>query len=463
MRRLLIVLLAAVALVACGRPGPGNFEKYTANENGIRQLRDYVQDDSNPMADRVGAFMALIEAGWALQTRTFLDGCKDREELAVRLTDNLVNRLPGLVGDRKKLAPVRDAAFIGLNRIPEAERVGYRERLAAWAFEGLKPESSAEEVKNVVEPRILVNQIADLGLKGVDGAVLMIRHGFHVDKLANYVVGLKDPESSLKLLESMKVLHAIPDIVVKFTHVDAIGKIRSPEAVNHLLDLASDEDQDPDIRAAAFNSATDLLEDTGDLKGDRAGVVQRLRRLLARRNADDRWSAARYLILLEGFAVMGEVMDALKDDDVYPRAFEDPMKTMVDFCRQVVFKRGGTVAAWDVVKGLIKSRNRVHQTLGIICVKASGEPDRASLLKKLTRSRKALDGVLGEQTTVGRLAKNAGEGLAMTAEMDAALKAGKLTAKDAKRKRFLVLVNLLDTGDEYRQAVQGRFERESRQ
>ncbi|MBL6974200.1 MAG: hypothetical protein ISR64_00575 [Deltaproteobacteria bacterium] len=463
MRRLLIMLFAAAALVACGRPGPGNFEKYTANENGIRQLHDYVQDGSNSMEERVGAFMALIEAGWALQTRTFLDGCKDRDELAVRLTDNLVGRLPALVGDRKKLAPVRDAAFIGLNRIPSDQRGGFQKRLAAWAFDGLKPDSTPEKVKDVVEPRILVNQISDLGMEGVDGAVLMIRHGFHVDKLANYVVGLKDPESSLKLLEAMKVLHAIPDVVVQFTHVVVIGKIRSPDAVNHLLDLASNEDQDPDVRAAAFNAATDLLEDSGDLKGDRAGVVLRLRRLLARKNADDRWSASRYLVQLEGFDVMGEVMDALKDDDVYPRAFEDPMKTMVDFCRQVVFKKGGTVAAWDVVNRLLKSSNRVHQTLGIICVKSSGEPSRSKLLKRLTRSRKALAGVLGEETTVGRLARNGQEGLAMMGEVDAARKAGKLTAKDAKRKLFIILVDLLDTGEDYRQAVQGRFERESKQ
>jgi len=458
--RLLVAFWMAVFLCACGSPGPGNFEKFTANENGVRQLKAYVQDESNSMDARLEAMNSLIQAGWAMQTRAILDGCRDRDELAVKLTDSLISRLPGLLGEPKKLAPVRDAAFIGLNRISDDKRLAFQQRLAAWAFEGLGPGSSAEQIKKVVEPRILVSQITDLGKPGVDGAVLMIRNGFAVDKLANYVVGLKDAEADHKLMEAFKALHAIPDIVVKFTHIDVIGKIHSPEAVDHLLDLSLDENQDPDIRAAAFNAAAATLEKPEALKGDRSGVIKRLRLLLARPNPDDRWSAARYLIAIEGFSVVPEVMKALKDDGIYPRAYEDPIKTMVDFCRQVIFGKGASDAAWKVVKGFLKSPNKVHRALGIVCVKASGDPSRANLVARLTRSRKGLEDVLGEKITVGRLARNAREGLAMMGEVKAAQKAGSMTAAQARKKQFLILVNLLDTGDDYRKAVEQRFSKE---
>lgn len=463
MRRLLMVLWALAAVTACGRPGPGNFEKFTANENGVRQLKGYVQDPSHSVEDRLEAMTVLIQAGWAMQTRSVLEGCRDRDEMAVRLTDVLVDRLPGLTGDPKKLAPVRDAAFIGLSRIPPGQRGDFQKRLAQWAFEGLSADSTAEKVKEVVEPRILVNQAVDLGIHGVAGATIMIRHGFAVDKLARYVVGLKDKEADQKLLQAFKMLHDVEDIVVKFTHIDVLGKIRSAGAVIHLLDLASDENQDPDTRAAAFNAATELLEKTEDITGDRSGVLERLRRLLGKNDADDRWSAARYLVLMEGRGVMPEVMKALKDDGVYPRAYEDPIKTMVDFCRQVVFAEGVTDAAWRVVETLLRSSgNRVHQTLGTICVKASRDPSRSRLVAHLKRSRKALKSVLGEEITLGRLARNTVEGLEMMGELEAARKAGTLAGSDAKRKGFLILVNLLDTGEDYRKAVELRFEKERR-
>jgi len=461
MQRTLIVFFVAVSVLACGRPGPANFDKFTANENGVRQLRDFIVDGSNPMDHRVEALVTLIEAGWTMRTRSILDGCRDGDEVSAGLAGELVGRLPGLSGEPRRLAPVRDAVFISLSRIPPDRRDAILKRVAAWAFQDLEPDSTAERVKEVVEPRILINQVTELGRYGIDGALAMIRHGFGVDKLAGYVAGQDDPELDARLLEAFKALHAVEDIVINFTHIDAIGKIESYGAVNHLLALADDKAQDPDTRAVAFNAAMELLDSPDGLSGKRGGILMRLRKLLGNSNADDRWSSARFLIGMEGLDVMPEVLGALKDDGVYPRAFEDPIKTMVDFCRDVVFGKVEDAAAWNTVDSMLRSRNKVHRTLGVICVKTSGDHSRSTILKRLVRSRSSLEDVLGEQITLGRLAVNAREGLAMMKEVDDAMKAGDVPGAEAEKRKFVILVDMLDVGNEYRLAVEQRLSRDT--
>ncbi len=457
-KRLFAILSVATLLVACGgKPGPGNFEKFTANENGLRLLERYVQDTSNPDEARVEACVTLVQAGWAFQLRKIVDGCPDREDLAKKVADALIGRLPGLSGSPEVLAATRDGAFIALAIIPETERGPFQKRLAEWVFAGLGPQSSAEEVRKTVESRALVAQIADLGPHGADGAILMVRHGFAVEKLSQYLLSLKDRQVEAKLLSAFKALHSIPDIAIPYGHIEAIGKIRSLDAVEYLLDLAQDDRQDPDIRATAFNQAAEAMDHPENLTGSRDSILARLRRMLARNDPDDRWAAARYLVRLQGPFALHEALAALKDDGIYPRAIEDPRKTLVDFCKGVILGDRPVDEAFSAIRGLLTSRNRVHQALGVVCVKAAADPSRADLLKPLLRSRVSLEPVLGEKVTLGTLAQNAVDGLALMAEVQAAQASGALSADEAKRKAFFVLVNLLDTGDALRKAVEERF------
>ncbi len=467
----------AFVLAACGgRPGPGNFEKFTANENGVRLLERYIQDTSNPDEARVEAVVTLVQGGWALRLRKALDGCPDREDLAARTADALIRRLPDLAGTPEVLAATRDGAFIALSLVPGAERGPLQKRLADWVFAGLGPESSADEVKKAVESRVLVAQIADLGPHGADGATWMIRHGFAVAKLSQYLLSLKDPAVEARMLAAFKALHATPDIVIPYEHVEAIGKIRSADAVEYLLDLAQDDRQEPDMRSLAFNQAAEALDRPEGLRGAREPILARLRKMVARNDPDDRWAAARYLVSLQGRAALDEVLAALKDDGVYPRALEDPRKTLVDFCKGVILRerpphtgepeedeRTRPVEdALHTVKRLLASNNRVHQALGVVCVKATEDAAHADMLKPLQKSRVSLEPVIGEKVTLGTLAQNAVDGLALMAEVQAAEASGVLSAEDAKRKRFFALVNLLDTGDALRKAVEERFAEASR-
>ncbi len=463
-------------LAACGGgPGPGNFEKFTANENGLRLLERYIQDTSNSDENRVEAIVTLVQAGWALNLRKVLDRCPNREDLAAKTADALIRRLPDLVGQPEVLAATRDGAFIALSLLPATERAPFQKRLADWVFAGLGPESSADDIKKAVESRALITQIADLGLSGADGAIWMVRHGFAVERLSQYLLSLKDAEVEAKLLAAFKALHATPDIAIPYYHVEAIGKIRSMEAVEYLLDLAQDDRQEPDVRSLAFNQAAEALDHPENLTGPREPILARLGQMLARKDPDDRWAAARYLVHLEGFAALDGVLAALKDDGIYPRAIEDPRKTLVDFCKGVILRHGSSPAspgeegrrepsedALRVVRRLLASPNRVHQALGVVCVKATEDPSYADLLKPLQKSRVSLEPVIGEKATLGTLAQNAADGLALMAEIHAAQASRALSAEDAKRKRFFALVNLLDTGDALRKAVEDRFAEASR-
>lgn len=461
--RIIAAFVVSGVLSACGgRPGPGNFEKFTANENGVRLLERYIQDTSNPDAARVEAVVTLVQGGWALHLRKVLDGCPDREDMARKVADALIARLPDLAGKPEVLAATRDGAFMALSLIPEAERGPFQKRLAEWVFGGVGPDSPAEDLKRAVESRVLVAQIADLGPHGADGATWMIRHGFAVEKLAQYLLALKDAEVEAKMLQAFKALHATPDIAIPYHHVEAIGKIRSNDAVEYLLDLAQDDRQEPDIRSLAFNQAAEALDHPEGLRGARDTILARLERMLQRNDPDDRWAAARYLVSLRGMAALDEVLLALKDDGVYPRALEDPRKTLVDFCKGVILRDRPVAEALGTIHRLLASRNRVHLALGVVCLKAAGDAAHADLLRPLLRSKVSLEPVIGEKVTLGTLAQNALDGLALMAEVQAAEASGALSGEDAKRKGFFALVNLLDTGDALRKAVEDRFAEASR-
>jgi hypothetical protein len=451
------LVVAGCLLLACApKPGPDTFDKYARNEAGIRALIDYVKDTSNKSDDRVGAILAIIEAGWSDRTMTILASCPDRIEIAGLLLGALLDRLPSSEGVEQTVHR-RDAAFTALRMIPESDQGPFQKRLAEWAFQGLTMDSTEEQVRTVTEPRATPIQIPALGVHGVGGAAILVRHGFDVDRLADYVVSQPDRKGHLDLLEAFRRLHSTPDLEIPFSHLEAMGRIRDVQAAIRLLDMANDAALETDIRAAAFNEAAGLMEDPGVLAGDRNGLLDRLRLLGASTDPDDRWSAAHFLMRLEGMKAFPEIRGFLKDDWVYLSAREDPMKTFVDFCKLALLNHVAPEEAWAAIASLLRSPNRVHQTLGVICVKASEDVSRTGLLSPLLGSRASLEGLLGERTTLGSLATNAREGLAMFAETNSDVASGRLSEPDAKLLRFAILVNLLDTGKKYRKAVADRF------
>lgn len=449
LRKFFVVLLASIS---CTKPGPGNFEKYAKNEEGIKVLEAYIQDPKNPLEARVEAATTIVKAKWPLRLRSALDGTPDKEAVAEKVLEKLTNLLPSLMPRSEELAAVRDGAFIALSYLTDEQKGPFQKRIAEWAFGTLSEKSSADEVKDTIESKILTAQIAELGQYGVDAACLLIRHGFAVEKMARYILNLKEPKASEKMLDAFIALHKTPDLEIPLWHMELIGSIESPMALEYLLDFSLDESRSEDLRAAAYNAYVPWLLDPKKIQGKKQGIIARLEKMIAKKNPDDRWAAAKFLILLEGENAFKKVMDALVDDNVYPAAVEDPKKTLVDFCTAVIWKQE-KATAWKMIETLLSSSNRVHQALGIVCVKASEDITKVSLLKPFLRSKKSLQGVFEEDITIGQLALNAVEGLSMFQEVERAQKEGKLTEERAKKKKFRILVELIHTGADYNKAV----------
>lgn len=455
MRRMWV--LAALAALACNEPGPGNFEKFGKNDAGHKRLAAWVADAGHPVDQRAEALAVVAESGFPGKVRAMVDGVPDREAVAERGAALLAGRLPKADTDPEAIARLREGALALMAQVPEAKKGPIQQAIADWAFAGLTLETPADDVRQRIEPRIPPQEIPMLGAAGTGGAIVLVRHGFTADRLAAYVVSVPDPAAHLRLLEAFKRLHATPDLAIPFSHLEAIGKIKDIRAATYLLDLSQDANQESDVRAAAFNEAAGLMEDPSVLAGDRSAILARLQKMLGSADPDERWSATNFLVLLEGAAALDPVMAGLKDDGAYPNATEDPMKSMVDFCKATLWKKAKKDEAWAAVGRLLKSRNRVHRTLGIICAKASEDPTKGTLVAPLAGSRVDLQPVLGDKIAEGTLATNAREGLQMFGEVAADVEAGRLGEADAKLMRFAILVDLTDTGRAYRTAVAERF------
>lgn len=453
-----IVTFLALAAVACStQPGPGNFEKFATSDAGQKRIAAWVATPANPMAARVEALVAVAAAGFPGKIRAMLDTAQDKEALAENTAAALAERLTKAGSDPAIIAPLREAVLAALAFVPDGRKAPIQKTVAGWAFAGLSLDSSMEDVKKQVEPRIEPAQIQALGSAGTLGAAVLVRHGFDVIRMAQYVLAVPDPAGHLRLLEAFRRLHATPELAIPLPQLELIGRIKDARAATYLLDMAMDTRNESDVRAASFNEAARLMDDPAIRAGDLEGILDRLDKMMVSGDPDDRWSGANYLLVVKGLDAMPRVMAGLKDDASYPNATEDPMKSMVDFCKATLFKVGKGPAAWQAVESLLRSRNRVHQALGVICTKASEDPTKASLVGPLTGSRTDLYQVLGTKVTLGTLATNAKEGLQMYGEVAADLAAKRLVEVDAKVMRFAILVNLTDTGRAYRMAVAERF------
>lgn len=460
MQRAIGGILAAWLLVGCRGSAPEDFGRMARSEAGQRRIAAWVADVSHPMDRRVDALVTVAAEGFPGRVRGMVEGAPDREALAERTAAALVERLPPRFQAPEEAAYLREALMAVLLHVPDDRRLPIQQALARWVFGSLTLDSSAEETKQQVEPRLPIHQLPLLGLPGAKGATVLVRHGFSADAVARYVLSQPDPEAHRMLLEAFRRLHRTPDLEIPASHLEAIGDIRDPSAAVYLLDLAQDRNQSSEIRAIAFNEAADLMEDPALAAGNREALADRLRSLMQSGDPDDRWSAANFLFRLEGESALPVILQGMKDDGVWPNATEDPMKSMVDFCKGTFWKGDANPGKWSAVQGMIQSGNRVHRTLGLICLKASQDPSRAGLARRSLGSRADLFPVLGVRLREDVLAKNVTEGLQMFAELARDEAAGRLDAADAKRLRFIVLVNLTDTGRTYRLAVADRFKAE---
>ena len=453
-----------VWVVACTpTPKPSTFKGFANNEKGAALLVKYITDTKNPLQDRAKAMMALMHHKWDIQVLSAIDKSPDKAKLAEEVAKLVVPVYVKLCDEAQPnltdISYFRDQAFRLLDFIPEKDSAPYRKAIADAVFKGLTLKSSAKDVKDRVSKRIMVEQIKHLGKAGARGALILIHNTLGISKLAGYLLKLKDKAISLQLFNQIKYIASKPDIVIPLPFLDIAGQVKDIHSLEWLLDMALDDNQKLDFQAYAFNVGTTMI-DHKIVKTDIPGVVKRLKKFMASDDPDFRWSGVYYMVYVQGTKAMPDVMKALKNDGVYPDADEAPMKTMVDFCYNVMFENGNPIpGAWDAIHVLIKSGNPVHRTLGLVCLKAGDNTDKAKWAKPFLKSRTKLDRVFGDdKITLGLIANNCVQGIKMMRAVDQDLAAKKISAKEAKTKKFIILAILDKQGTEYNEWVKKSFD-----
>lgn len=450
-------------VVACApKPKPSTFKEFANNEKGAALLVQYVTDTKHPMKDRAAAVIALMDHKWDIQVLSAIDKSPDKAELAENIAKLVVPIYVKLCEEEKPnlddISYYRDQTFRLLDFMPKDSLAPFQKQIADAVFKGLTMKSNVARIKERVSKRIMLEQIRHLGKAGARGALILIHNAFGVSKLAGYLLKLKDKDVSLQLFNQIKGLASKPDIKVPLFYLDIAGQVKDVHSLEWLLDQALDDDKELDFKAYAFNVGTTMI-DHKIVKDDLPGVVSRLKKFLDSDEPDFRWSGVYYLVYVQGVKALPMVMKGLKDDGIYPDADEDPMKTMVDFCNNVMFEGGKPISgAWDAIEKLLKSGNRVHKTLGLVCLKAGMDVSKVKFAKRLMKSRIKLNTLFGDdKITLGSLATNCVQGLRMIQQVDLEVTAKKLTANQAKIKKFIILAILDKQGDEYVKWVENSY------
>ena len=452
---------ALLVLPACdGEVTEEDLQKWTNNDIGLARIAQVIGDTQQPMTTRVRALEVVVEKGFATRVRSMIDEVTaDRDELVKALTKELLDHI------EKKDDHQYNAkdALMALQRYIAADDFdNIQQVVAKWAFGDITLDSPEEDVKRKIESRITSGQISDLGVYGYDGAGVLVSHGFVVDKMMDYLTGAEEPKATQLLIAGLRKHHATLG-GVPFHHLEAIGRTESVDGLSYLLDIYLDTSYAKDIRTAAYNFASEMLDGPRLKKGANTdAVTKKLLQLMGTQNPLDRWQGALSIIHVDGVNRLEDVLAKFKDDKVYsPDDDPPPLREIMDLCLDI-FDFGHAVKAVPVFMKHAQGDNRIVSAISIVCLKANQAQQAKPILQALAKppgdpADKSLEDFLGAGFSVGQLAGNALDGLAMIAQATADEKAKKLSALEAKQKRQLITYVLNQRGEAYTAQVEKEF------
>jgi len=458
--RLASPFVMAAALTACDNTvDEDDLQKWTHNEVGLKRISEVMVDASVPRATKIRALEIIVEKGrgMELRVRPFIDSIPDPAEqkaVTAELTELLLKHL---VERRPSMLVAKDTILMSARQMAPDQLKRVREATAAWAFGDISWETPPEELRTKMQSRLSTGQIVDLGPLGHDAAGILIANAFNVDQMLRFLVDAKTPEASAIAVRALRRLHKT-DPVNGF-HLDALSRMVSPDAAAYLLELTRVEGVEPELREAAYSFALAILRNPELPGADKArgDAVSALTARMATATPNERWLIARNVIELSKGAVLRDVIKTFPDDKSYATADEDPGKSVMDFCFDVSDLPNAADLA-PVIETLLSEGHKVQQAVAILCGKTA---EHQGLIPKLTElsalvdqpTDVKIDTFLGEGFTIGKLARNALEGLAMMAEARIQSNEGKLTKEQFENRKFLIAVEFEATGEAYKKQV----------
>jgi hypothetical protein len=467
---LLVVAFVAPLVAGCdSEVTEEDLDKWRYNERGLARMAQFVADPLGSTEMRTRALEIVVSKNNPKRIRAMLDETateNGRDELVQQLIERLKGHLDA--GDEVQIE-AKDALMLLHRYVSAPDFDVIRQKVGAWAFKGVTWDAPAESVKKAVEGRALSSgQISDLRQYGYEGAAIILSHGFNVDKMIGVLTETRNDQATALLLKGMKRRHSKGEVAIH--HLDAIAMTETGAAAGYLLEIYLDEGKyDLDIRMPAFNRAMALMDKAG-VKKDSAEVVDKLFKLMAGKDDQDRWFGATNIVQISGVGRLDDILKAFKDDKAYkPYGDTHTEKWIMDFCLDV-FDGGHAAVATPIFakhlaytppnkSGSGESGNRIAAAISTVCLKALQATSAQRALNTLSKIGEpiSLADFLGGEYTLQGLATNASEGLDMMAAADKAGAAGKLSAADLLDKKKLISLLVESVGKLYETTVEERF------
>lgn len=464
------LLATLLAFSACDSTvTEADLQKWTNNEVGLNRIRELLEDPQQPLDTKVRALEVMVER--KLDKRIgdsphpvtgnirpgVVDGLelKDRQILVSALAERMLKHVEQK--DAFQLS-AKDAVLMHLKMMTPEMADRAQRTIAQWAFGDLTWELSPAEVRGKIEARIGPEQILLLGRYGVEGAGILLSHGFVAESMTRYIVLSGAPDANAILLRGLKKL--IPVFGLQKYHLYAILKTGEPDAAAYLFQLYRDPKTDDELREQAFSLGVNMLE-SPKVKARSGPAVDELVKIGQTGGGEDRWLASANVVAMTGSARLAEIFAFFKDDKTYGDSNEDPGKSTMDFCLDLAdLNQKPQVVPF--MKGQLAGGNRIQKAIALLCLKAQQADDAKAEIDELAAQVGKPDDVaigdfLGGELTLGKLAQNTSEGIKLLGQWAADKAAGKLDEKGLEYKRFLTIVEFEALGEEYGKAIEERF------
>ncbi len=470
---LLIVVLACLISIGCnGAVGESDLRRWTKNAAGLDQVEYKVmRDPSVGAAKRLLALEIMVEKGLTFEIPRMVDAAPDGIQIAKRLIDKI---RPRLKGASDEAAVTRDTLvqLVSIRKgrgffLPDDLRESIQLEVSNWAFAGLDRNSTRTQVETQIERRIKKSQIPELGIHGIEGAGLLIQHGFELKLMKIYLINIAlSPNSSVDQKSRNHAKQVLGDALVSL-HIRQKRdwpwneeELRLMEASGTgrgfvpMMNLYLDSDKAPRLRLHALNAATSCAADALTNRKLVEDALIALNPILMGDSVDDRWTAIRMLVNNMGDAGFDLALEALGPGVDFSAAEERSTDmTMVEFCADNLHNKAKDSKA-KVLK-LVESRTPVQVALAIVCAKVWNAGDMRGKLKKIGRSRRSqsLSSVFDKVPNASALARNSLDGMDLLDLIDRHEKSKKISAERASECRIRVKEILSLTGEAYRQTI----------
>lgn len=455
MKKYLLLPVFLFLFISCNNKVTNeDLELWSNSPVGWEKIEEICNSPEVPLDTKIQALEKLVVKHHIRVMKDILFTNKDRVKISEKLYKRMSDRFAKADNEAKRI--LKDGFFIIMRYLSSAEKDKLRQIIANWAFKGLSKKDKTEKIKSQIEHRITLHQITMLGKYGIKGALLLVSRGFGIDTMFAFIKKFNRRDFMLQYLDALKKLHKIPNIDIPPSHLNHIVNIGGIEAVEYLIDIYYNNEQEDNLRDDALALAINLMDDKDVAKKGKE-LIEKLKFVLSKENPENRRLAAHYILKFGGITYLSQVLDAMKDDKTFDSDVFSTKQFIIDFCKDDILSLKGNVKSVLVTK--LSSKDRVTRLISLICLKLND--DGSNFLKetkKIVRDKTDLNDLLAEKITFADIAQNIKDSYKFIKALKKALYNKKISSNEYNIKKQLYLDSIDFTGKELKDAVNIKYQ-----